>query len=283
MLIVLALVGCTAGCTKRCYRQQADGEAYGLVAEKSFDPRWASPGFNIEMDPRSRYFDPYDPDHSPMPEDDPAAHQYMHWVDNKHGWPHWHRDGDRPELANPAWQVNLAQYAPFNEKSELELSVDTALRVAYVNSPDYQSQRETLYLSALDVSTERFRLATQFYGGYDTAYRHRGRLTPGGESNQLTVGRGAASIAGGGVNAFEITRRFSTAGELLVGFANSFVWEFTSGDTNFVTSLASFTLVQPLLRNAGQVVALERLTIVERGLLANLRSFSAIAKGSSPG
>ena len=118
------------------------------------------------MDPRSRYFDDYDPDKPPMPPDDPASHQFMHCVDCKKGWPHWHATGIAIELENPQLaQRTLAEYAPLNEKGEVVLDVDTALKLAYIHSPDYQHQLETLYLSALDVSTERFRLDTQFFGG----------------------------------------------------------------------------------------------------------------------
>ncbi len=81
MIGVIAL----AGCTRTQYRISADKEVAGLVAEKSSDPRWAYPGWTIDMDPRSRFFDPTDPDHPPMPEDDPAAHQFMHYIDGKRG------------------------------------------------------------------------------------------------------------------------------------------------------------------------------------------------------
>ena len=50
------------------------------------------------------------------------------------------------------------------------ITLPEALEMAVKNSRDYQLQRETLYLSALDVSTERFRFAVQFYGGNDTSY-----------------------------------------------------------------------------------------------------------------
>jgi hypothetical protein len=65
----------------------------------------------------------------------------------------------------------------------------------------------------------------------------------------------------------------------LVGFANSFVFEFTSGDTNLASSLANFSFIQPLLRGAGKDVALEQLTLVERQLLANLRAYSQFRQG----
>ncbi len=278
---MVALLAC-GGCSRQHYRLQADREVHDLVAEKSCDPRWAVDDFCIDIDPRSRYHDSYDPDRPPMPPDDPASHQYMHCVACKKGWPHWHDNGDRIELENPVWRAELAQYAPMNEKGEVVLDVDTALKLAYIHSPDYQSQLETLYLSALDVSTERFRLDTQFFGANATTYAHSGGLTPprlsrgagvipavqGAESNTLTT-----------ATDLDLRRKFATAGELLVGFANSFVWEFTGGDANLTGSIANFSLVQPLLRGAGRNIALEQLTIVERALLGNLRAFERYRQG----
>jgi hypothetical protein len=85
------------GCSRTKYRLQADREAYHVIAERNVDPRWCVADYSIEIDPRSRYFDPCDPDRPPMPPDDPASHQYMHFVDGMKGWKHWHRNGDRIE------------------------------------------------------------------------------------------------------------------------------------------------------------------------------------------
>ena len=74
-------------------------------------------------------------------------------------------------------------------------------------------------------------------------------------------------------------RRFPTAGTMLVDFANSFVWTFAGPDTNAASSLLTFNLLQPLLRGAGRDIALEQLTIVERGLLANLRAYQQYRQG----
>lgn len=290
---LLALLAALGGCSQRHYRLEADREVLELIDEKSHDPRWGLDCFSVELNPHSRYYDDYDPDEPPMPPDDPASHEYMHCVDCKKGWPHWHRHGDRYELENPHWRESLPQYAPLNEQGQVVLSVDTALKLAYLHSPSYQDQLETLYLSALDVSTERFRLDTQFYGGADVGYVHNGSLIPsrlvydtvlnryvirppseGVEQNRLTVGRTSSSSP-----SLQARRKFATAGELIVGFANSFVWEFTGGDANLTSSIGSFSLVQPLLRGAGRHIALEQLTIVERTLLANLRAFERYRHG----
>jgi hypothetical protein len=295
LFLLACLVVPGVGCSRSKYRLQADCEAYNTIAERNLDPRWSTADYNIDIDPRSRYFDPYDPDHSPMPLDDPASHEYMRLVNGTKGWKHWHDNGDRMELENPAWQEALAEYVETTEDGTVKLDIDSALRLAYVHSPLHQDQLETVYLSSLDVTAERFLLDTQFFGGYDARYAHNGSLiapglsfstllkrfviTPaveadGVENNRLTVGRpfGAAP-------ALQVRRRFATAGQLLVGFANSFVFEFTSGDTNLATSLANFSFIQPLLRGAGKDVALEQLTLEERQLLANLRAYSQFRQG----
>ena len=271
LLAVASALVC--GCSQTEYRLQADREAYETIEERNEDPRWAAKKIDIDLDPRSRYFDPYDPDHSPMPLDDPASHRYMHVVDDLEGWENWGENGVRPELENPAWREALREYVETDEEGSVKLDIDSALRLAYVHSPNHQRQLETLYQSALDVSEERFNLDTRFFGGYGTAFGHAGSLA--GNRSNLTVGR----FGTGDSSAFFARRRFATAGDLLVGFANSFVFEFSGGDTNLSQSLVNFTLTQPLLRGAGRDIALEGLTSDERKLLANLRAYSQFRQG----
>ena len=272
---LIGVVVFSVGCSRAMYRLRADRDAYSAIAERNGDPRWQSLDHSIELDPRSRYFEPYDPDCPPMPPDDPSSHRYMNLVDGKRGWKHWYRNGLRPELENPDWRDALAEYVATTDDRTVKLDVHSALRLAYMHSPEHQRQLETLYLSALDVTTERFRLDAQYFGGYDVVYNHNGSLSPGGpESNRLTVGR-----PGPGNPALQMQRRFATAGQLLVGFANSFVFEFTGSSTNLATSLVNFSFIQPLLRGAGRDVALEGLTFEERKLLANLRAYAQFRQG----
>ena len=76
-----------------------------------------------------------------------------------------------------------------------------------------------------------------------------------------------------------MARQFATAGELLVGFANSVVWQFAGPDTSANVSILDASLVQPLLRGAGKDRGLEQLTRVERGLLANVRTLTRYQQG----
>lgn len=278
LLPLVALSACLlcalSGCSRTIYRLRADKEAKYLVTQKSNDPRWDLLDFTIGMDPRSRFFDPTDPDCPPMPYDDPASHRYMHCLAGKKGYPCWHMNGDWYPLENPRWKDLLSQYNETTENGAIKLTMNGSVCLAQVHSPNYRTQIETIYLTALDVSTERFRFDVHFFGNSNTVFTHSGSATsPLGEQNTLFQG---ATAPGG---TLRMEKEFSTGAELIVGFANSVVWQFAGPDTNMTSSLLNFSFVQPLLRGGGRVVALEQLTIVERTLLANLRQFQYYRQG----
>ncbi len=280
-----AVVCVLVGCSQAKYRMAADKEVKYLVEQKSNDQRWDFPNFTIAMDPRSRYFDPTDPDGAPMPYDDPAAHRYMHCVAGKKGYPCWHMYGDFYQLENPKWKQLLSQYNQVTEDGAVKLTMNGSVCLGQVHSDPYRDQVEQVYLSALDVSTERFRFDVQFFGDSATAFTHAGAAqSPLGEQNKLTVGQPSPlgnpfSFNTGVPNSFQVNKTFATGGQLLVGFANSFVWQFAGQDTNNATSLISFNFIQPLLRSGGRVVALETLTRAERNLLYDLRAFERYRQG----
>lgn len=286
-ILMLWAAGLLMGCSQTQYRQQADQEAYQVIAERNQDPRWSIRSVSIEADPRSRFFDEQDPDHPQMPIDDLASNRYMARVDRHDGWKGWAEKGIRGNLENPSWRQQLDGYATMNADGEVELSVDSALRLAYLHSPLHQSNLETLYLSSLDVTAQRFRLDTQFFGGSGTNYVHRGDINPVAITYSPPLGDYviAGPFQTPEANRFSIPtdlqarRRLATAGEVLVGFANSFTWDFTGADAGIGSSLANFSFVQPLLRGAGRKVALEQLTLSERRLLSNLRAYAQFRQG----
>src|SRR3954463_8952558 len=203
--LLMATICLLTGCSQMFYRVQADKEVKYLVTQKSFDQRWAYFNFTIGMDPRSRYFDPTDPDGPPMPYDDPASHLYMHCVAGKKAYPCWHMNGDWYGLENPRWKDLLLQYNEFTDAGALKLTMNGSVCLAQVHSSDYRTQIETIYLSALDVSTERFRFDVQFFGNSNTVFNHAGDATSGfGEQNTLSQD-----------TTFQLRKHFSTGGDLL--------------------------------------------------------------------
>jgi hypothetical protein len=267
-------VACLAlsGCTRAYYRRQADGEAYNLLGHGIRDPRWHLNRLSIDPDPRARFYDPDCPDHPPMPSDDPTSHQMMHCVDCKAGYPCWHCQGDKPFVENP----DFRNYLPYDAQGTVVLNREGSVQLALVNSPVYQNNLEELYLSALEVSQQRFEFDMQFFLRDQTFFTALGRRAPntGGQSRSiLTTG----PVPGAGQLGAE--RLFSTGGLLTADLANSFMWQFSGPNSESVNTLLSAAFVQPLLRNAGRDFFLEGLTLQERLLLANIRAMQRYRQG----
>lgn len=256
--LILALA-VSAGCTRAHYRRQADREVYKTVDCFDRDPRWQLEGYSIRPNPASRMFDPDNPDQPPMPCDDPASHRLMECPDCKRGWPCWHRNGDTLDVQNPCWR----KYLPYNEQGQVVLDREGVVALAFLHSREYQQELEDLYLSALDVTFQRYRFDTHFFATHTTNFTAEGPLydsNGGTPSNTLAVR-----------NSLEGEKLLASGGTLAAGLANSLVWQFAGPDQYANTSLLDFSLVQPLLRNGGRAVALEGLTDAERALLANVR------------
>ncbi|MCC7085779.1 MAG: winged helix-turn-helix transcriptional regulator, partial [Pirellulales bacterium] len=265
--LVILLACWSSGCTRAYFRKWADNEIYDLVREKSQDSRWPLNDYTINIDPRSRMYDPSCPDFELEPPDDPAASKLMKCVDGMRGDACWDWYGDTPFAQNPNWDACL----PRNERGEVVVDLTQAVQLALLNSRDYQRELEQLYLSALDVSFERFRFDVQFFGNNSTAYAVAGPMAPGaaGSSSSLLTNN----------TSFQAHRMFASGGQFMVGLANSLVWQFSGSNNQFSTTLLDFSMLQPLLRGGGRAVVMERLTLSERVLLYNVRAMERYRRG----
>lgn len=270
-LTILVAIASTVGCSRAHYRRQADTEVNCIIDNKAIAVGSAPGEFRINVDPRSRMYDPNNPDCPPMPPDDPVSHQLMNCVDCKPNAPCYQHAPKTPYVDNPRWQDELPRDADGN----VVLDLTGAVQLALLESPAYQTQLENLYLSGLDVTFERFRFDSQFFGGTSVFFTADGRRRSGtGNSSSLLEVQ--PSRAGNRLRAEKFT---ATGGELVVGFANSLMWQFAGPDDYSSRSLLDFSMVQPLLRFGGRQRVMERLTISERALLANVRQMEHYRRG----
>lgn len=265
LVLLLVTVTQTVGCHRQFYRRQADMEANALIDEKaSHVARPPNTQIRIDIDRRSRMFNPFDLDFQPMPLDDPNSYRYMQCVGGRRGYPMWEAAGITNTAENPDWW----RFLPLDDDGVLVLNSENAFRLALLHSPQYQSELEELYLAALDVTAQRFEFETQFFGGYESIWRTSGRRSPTGTSTTLEVGPQS-----NGQRDLSLQRRFATGGNLIVGVANSIVWELAGTNSQSAATVLDFSLLQPLLRAAGRDVVMEDLTQAERTLLARVRGF----------
>ena len=181
LLMLTAVAVGLSGCTRAFYRDQADREVACIVGQTSHGTESVIPNLTIMPHPQSRMFVPGSPDCPPMPPDDAVSHRYMKCVDGKRGWPCWDQYGHSPYVQNPNWR----SYLPSDEDGVLVLDRQSAVQVALLESRKYQEELEDLYLSALDVTFQRFRFDAQFFGGNDTFFTADGPDRSGFSSSEL--------------------------------------------------------------------------------------------------
>lgn len=251
-----------ASCSRTHYRKSADRQTYPVVAEHIVAPANAIGRIDITPAVESRLADPFNPDRPPKPPDDAAAALFMNHPYRFRGSRSWGKDGVLDSVEPVGWEQSLG----LEPEGTLKLTQDRAVAIALVNSRDYQTSLENVYLAALSLTLNRFEFDSRWFGRTGTNFTQAGFAGPPTVSNNLET-----------TNDLGFNRNFAAGGQLLVDFANSFVWEFTGGTSRIAGSFAA-SLTQPLLRNFGRKVRLESLTQAERDTLYAVRDFARFRK-----
>lgn len=267
------LLAAGIGCSRALYHQRADRDVYAAIEGKaSLLPGEIAlrDGGSIAPPPESRFFDPFDPDHPPMPPDDPVSHSLMLNVDERTGSKAWNRPPEPLVVQSEAWRKLL----PKSDDGKVVLNLKSVMKLGLQNSRDFQKEREDLYLSALDVSYERYQLSPKFALSETSKFEADSKYA-GGVSENAKPQQHVNILTDGSVRWLT-----SSGADLLATFANAFIWDFKSGTvTDSAGSLVNLTLVQPLMRLGGKDRALEALTQTERTLLANVRQMQQFQLG----
>jgi len=168
----------------------------------------------------------------------------------------------QPITSNQQLQVSLDVPNPSPTKP-FKLNLEQITELGFLNSPQFQTNREQLYLTALAVTAERFSFIAQPFATESLIRERSGRQSVDGRTNRWT------SLGNTG-----FTKAFSTGALLLLNFANQTVYNLGGGplQTTSVSTL-NFDIIQPFLDGGGRAVALEPLTQAERDLLYAIRDF----------
>ncbi len=267
---VLICATCLSGCSRQFWRRQADVDTYSAIGEKLNDPHWSLPRVNITPDPRSRFYDPYDPDQRPLPPDDPAAHEVMHSVSGRKGYQGWHKLGVSFAIENPQWLqgygVDPESADPVSGHTQLRLSgigIPEAVELAAIHSREYQTQIESLYTSALSLTEERFNLGTRYLVGGGPPVVNAG-------FNSDRNGNGSASLS----TPLGIRQTLPGGAQIAADVANTVTWVFSGDGSQSSAPGIGYSLTQPLLFRAGRKIVLENLTQAERNVLYQVRDLA---------
>ncbi len=249
------------GCSRTYYREFADDQVYEIQKVRQFDPRSNVPGRPVEAVPNTRIADPGPADAQPIPPDDPGARLFQVTRNNPLEFHGWKERGVTP-IEPPGWIESL----PRDGQGRVVLDRRTVLDIALRQSRDYQFQYESLYLAALDLTLAQFQFQLQPFYNQGLVYQRAG----GGinESNQFLP----TARAG-------FTRQFMSGAQLLVSFANNLVFEYNGAGFNTAATQLAVNFTQPLMRGAWARNFTQPLSLLERGVLYQLRDFARFRRG----
>lgn len=137
------------------------------------------------------------------------------------------------------------------------LTLLDCLEIAAENSRTYQTRKESLYLTALDLSFERWDLGWQYGAGAGATLEGTGSK---GDEARVTPSASLSRVLG-------------TGAEVMAGIGASMVRVIGSGGDWELSSDAFLRITQPLLRDAGRRIVRENLTQAERDVVYEVRSF----------
>ncbi len=137
------------------------------------------------------------------------------------------------------------------------LTLAQALDVAAENNRDYQTQKERLYVAALNLTRSQNDFTWRWAGG--------GSAAIDGERETAETARLSDDLGGAATSVYG-TR-------VVASFVQSFLRNVLSGGSFDGNSILDLTITQPLLRSAGRRVAREPLTQAERNVVYALREY----------
>ena len=148
------------------------------------------------------------------------------------------------------------------------LTLPQAVAIATAHNREYQTQKENLYIMALELRLTRYEFEPLFFGAGNATYA----------KNDLGADEVARAAGGPGLiwllkNGTKITSNIALAWarELTGG------WGGPIG-AGAITSVLTAELIQPLFRGSDQRVVLEKLTQAERDTLYQIRFFNRFRK-----
>jgi len=164
---------------------------------------------------------------------------------------------DRPFTIEPN-PNSLRRKLERGEVGVLEpLTLAQCLEIAAENSRDFQTQRENFYLSALDLTLERYRFRVQTVGAVGA----------------FLSGDGHEATTAGGDAGFGFTKLLGTGAAIIGNIGMSVARDLTRADGWDLITDVGMSITQPLLAGSDPDIVREPLTQAERNVVYSARNY----------
>jgi len=141
------------------------------------------------------------------------------------------------------------------------LRLTELLEIAAENSRDYQTQRERLYLSALDLTLEHWQFSIKETASLDTGIEGR----PGINGSNVSETSADANLG--------FSKLLGTGADVALGIGAGIARQLSFEDGWHPVTDLGFSITQPFLKGFGQRIVLEPLTQAERDLIYSVRTY----------
>jgi outer membrane protein TolC len=141
------------------------------------------------------------------------------------------------------------------------LTLAQAVALATAQSRQYQTQKENLYSTALDLTEARYDFASQWFGSFDSDYLNDASDESVAYDSQLGF-----------------SRLLADGTQVTTSIAVDWLRYLTGDPRTSLGSVLSGTITKPLLRGSQRKIVTENLTQAERNLLYQIRSFNRFRK-----
>lgn len=278
-----ALLLAAPACSADSYKKDADQEVGEILAKKQRDLFSRATGFTVEQakdtlraqllvaleQQRATRVQEHEKKFAPEPgagglekkieESNEAARQQIEEIRKV-----------RAEHISRTEQAHQSDLQPFEATDPPLLPVRTiglveAIEIAADNNRDYQTQKELVYGSALNLTFERYLFDSHF--DVSTQYNWSSTDVNGTRTRQGNL-----------TSEFSMTRTLASGGLLVFDFTNTLLKTFTgvdfsNGKDHTTSSLMDISFTQPLLRGFGSDIVQEPLVQSERSVYYQLRAF----------
>lgn len=244
-VLLVAQTGCRS---PAAYRKEADQLVVEIIREKQEQALNRTEPFDIERPGdllRRRLL---------MDQNLPCTGPESLGTDRLRMVDHW------PEADYPVALSGSASDMIILPDEPVKLSLEQALQVAARNSPDYQTRKETIFRTALDLDLERDAFRNTFLG------QVRQLLGTDGSGRQRVTGTETGAEAGW-------SRKLATGAALSTALAVDLANLLTSGGASSLGLAADASISIPLLRGSGRHIVTEPLTQAERNVVYAIFDF----------
>lgn len=255
LFLVVLLCGLVlqAGCSPAQYHKDMDKTAAKIISQKQLEATGKTSPFSIERPSdilRRRLLSDQN-----LPISTPASLG----TDNLKKIKHW------PEKDYPAVTTggNVAEINEVNKP--LTITLIQALQIGARNSFDYQTQKETVFQSALDLEIERRAFRNIFIGQVQNLL-----------STDTTGDRAVSGTVTSGD--FGVSRKLESGAELSTSLAIDLANLLTLGGASSVGLAGDASISIPLLRGSGRHIVTEPLTQAERNTVYAIWNFEKYKK-----